>query len=595
MIVRTILAVAGVSLAWIATPTSASAQFGSREGPEERVLFLVPQPADPDDGGYVAALAEEVRERMESKFRNDVVTVGTEQVCRVLQESAYTCNAVLGAADADRLARALRADAYIVGSFWRDESRPMGRFRMVDIGRSGLSGWMTVDGAGGQSARDFARTLVDSLDAQVKAAERARRCSEKRDDGDFRDAIGEADRVFRDYPNHPSAAMCAEVSSEALQQPADSQISYLRRAVAGDSLLTRGWERLGRLYQQKGDSLNALHAFTQQSRAVPGDRQLRIGVIAGAITLGEHESGRELADEWIEANPEDLEVLRLKTRACIEGGLWDCAMEALVQQYAADSGLRDDEIFYQQVLGAAQALGDVNAELEWSGRAVENVPGSLTLWRAHATVLGAAAGDTIFVEESLRLQLGDSTVVVYEHILMMDSTDVRSALAASEFLLEGVVVDTAVPLDTDRMFRGFAFLDHATRVAGVSADTAVLMNAAVKYYQMGSELVQGRVQIPFAIGLLEKAIQNDVLERLSVQSNFFLGLGLMFQIFEFDQQVTATQSCELVDQEADMIARGKAALMIGAELAPAQSQQFLQQFEAFEQRVPQLRRAYNCG
>jgi hypothetical protein len=241
MIIRTVLVAAGVSLAWTATATSARAQFGSREGPDERVLFLVPAPADPEDGVYVAALAEEVRERMESKFRNDVVTVGTEQVCRVLQESAYTCNAVLGAADADRLARALRADAYIVGSFWREDTGLMGRFRMVDIGRSGLSGWMTVEGVGDSSVRDFARTVVDSLDNQVKAAERARRCSEKRDEGDFPDALEEADRVFREYPNHPSAAMCAEVSSEALQQPADSQIAYLRRAVAGDSLLTRGW------------------------------------------------------------------------------------------------------------------------------------------------------------------------------------------------------------------------------------------------------------------------------------------------------------------------------------------------------------------
>ncbi len=591
MIVRTGLAAVGIGLAWAAMATSVYAQFGTPDRPAERVLFLIPTPQDPADSGYVATVAEEVRDRMESKFRNDLVTVGSEQVCRVLQESAYSCTAVLGYADSDRLARALRTDAYIVGSVWREGETPMGRFRMVDIGRSGLSGWVTVDGTGDSNAKDFARTIVDSLDNQVKAAERARDCSEERDRGDFDDALSRAERVFRDYPNHPSAAMCAQVSAEAMQLSPDSQITYLRRAVAGDSLLPRAWERLGRLYQQQNDSLNALDAFAHQSRAIPADRQLRIGVIAGAITLRAYEEAEELADDWLMANPEDLEVLRLKTRACVEGGLWGCALEALIQQYAADTSLANDEVFYQQVLGAAQALGDVHAELEWSGRAVENVPGSLSLWRAHATVLSAAAGDTIFVEESLRAQLGDSAVVVYDHILALDSTDVRSALAGSEFLLEGLVVDTALPLDTTRMFKGFLFLDHAT---GISADTAVLMNAAVKYYQTGSALVQSRQQIAYAVGLLEKAIEYDVLERLSMQSNFFLGLGLMFRIFEFDPEVTATQSCELVDQEAEMIARGKQAMTIGSELAPAQSQQFLQQFEAFEQRVPQLRRAYSC-
>ncbi len=299
-----------------------------------------------------------------------------------------------------------------------------------------------------------------------------------------------------------------------------------------------------------------------------------------------------MADEWLGANPDDIDVLQLQARACVEGSLWECAMDALTAQYDADTTLRGQEVFYQQVLGAAQALGDVHAELEWSGRAVANIPDSDVLWRAHATVLAAAAGDTIFVEEDLRAVLADSTIVVFEHMLMMDSTDVRTAVAAATFLLDGLVVDTAIPLDTARMLRGFEFLDHATRV---SADTAVLMNAAVKYYQTGSALIQTRQQIAFAVDLLERAIEFDVLGRLTMQSNFFLGLGLMFRIFEFDPEVTASQSCDLVDQEADMIARGKAALAIGAELAPAQSQQFLQQFEAFEARVPQLRRAYNCG
>lgn len=591
MSVRTFVAAVGVSLVGAATATSASAQLGGRQGPLERVLFLVPGTPSPESRGFAAAVAEEVRNRMTSKFRNDIVTVSNEQVCTVLMESAYSCTAVLGPADSDRLARALRADAYIVGSIWSEDTGLMGRFRLVDIGRSGLSGWMVVDGAGDQEPRDFARTIVDSLENQVRAAERARQCSDERDRGDYDDALDRAARVFRDYPNHPSAAMCAEVASEALEQPADSQVAYLRRAVAGDSLLARAWERLGLLYQLRGDSTAALDAFVNQSRADVGNRQLRVGVIAGAITMREYDTARELADEWLEETARDVEVLQLQARACVEGGLWDCAMDALTQQYEADSSLHAQEVFYQQVLGAAQALGDVHAELEWSGRAVANLPESTVLWRAHATVLGAAAEDTIFVEEPLRLQLADSTIVVYEHMLTMDSTDVRSAVAAATFLLDRVVVDTAIPLDTARLFRGFEFLDHATRV---SADTAVLMNAAVKYYQMGSALIQTRRQIAYAVDLLDKAIRYDVLQRLTVQSNFFLGLGLMFRIFEFDPQVTESESCDLVDQEADMIARGQAALRIGAELAPAQSQQFLQQFQAFEARVPQLRRAYNC-
>jgi hypothetical protein len=237
-----------------------------------------------------------------------------------------------------------------------------------------------------------------------------------------------------------------------------------------------------------------------------------------------------------------------------------------------------DTVFYQQIVGAAQALGDTAAQLEWSSIAVREAPENIGLLRAHASAL-AIAGMT------------DSVVHVYEHLLELDPSDYRSALAGARIMLDQVVIDTAVPLDTTTLLRGADFLRQAT---AATQDTSVLMNVAVSQYQTASALVQARKGIPIAIDLLESSIENDVLSRLSVQSNFFLGLGLMFRIFEFDQQVTATESCELVDQEADMIRRGLAALEIGSELAPQQSQQFIQQFQQFEARIPQLRRAYSC-
>jgi hypothetical protein len=91
---------------------------------------------------------------------------------------------------------------------------------------------------------------------------------------------------------------------------------------------------------------------------------------------------------------------------------------------------------------------------------------------------------------------------------------------------------------------------------------------------------------------LEHSTEYDVLGRLPPQNYFFLGLGYMFLIYEFDQEVTATQSCELVDEEAGMVARGKEAMTLGAQLAPDQANRFLQQFNTFEERIPQLRRAW---
>jgi len=577
MVRPTILIGLGAALA-IGVASSASAQGLVATRSNERVLFLIPIPDDGTDTSFVVQLADEVRERLRNKMRHKVVVLQSEPVCQVLEESGYQCDAILGGADAERLARAMQSDAFITGHVWHDGARPVGRFHIQDIGRSGLSGWTTVVGTPGDPPRAYAEAIVDTMDNQVRAGQYARECTDKIASGDFDDASERAERAFRMYENHPSAAMCAEVIAEATQQPVDSQIAYLERAVAGDSVLTRGWERLGRLYQQQGDSARSLEAFATQSRLDRTNRQLRIGVVAGAITVAQYEIARELAEEWLEVNPMDLGLLQLKARACVEGGLWDCALSAFAEQYEMDSSLVGDSVFYQQVIGAAQASSDTVATLRWTGEAITESPDVIPLWRAHASAL-AMAGMT------------DSVVTIYEHLLELDPTDYRSALAGSRIMLDDLPIDTITPLDTARLLKGIEFLNRATTA---TRDTNVLMNVAVTQYEKGSALVRARMEILVAIELLESAIQNDVREQLREPAHFFLAFGLILRIYEFDPQVTEAESCELVDEEALMISRGKEAIEIGASVSPATAEQFLQNFNNFEERIPTLRQAYEC-
>jgi hypothetical protein len=253
-------------------------------------------------------------------------------------------------------------------------------------------------------------------------------------------------------------------------------------------------------------------------------------------------------------------------------------LEAFAQEYEMDSTLVGDSVFYQQVVGAAQAAGDTAAMLHWTGEAISQVPQAIPLWRAHASAL-AVAGMT------------DSVVRIYDHLLDLDPTDYRSALAGSRIMFDGLVIDTGTPLDTVRLQKGIEFLNRATTA---TRDTNVLLNVAVTQYEKGSALVRARLAIPMAVDLLESAIANDVQGQLRQPAHFFLAFGLILRIYEFDPQVTEAESCELVEEEAQMIARGKEAIEIGAEVSPGTAEQFLQQFNNFEQRIPTLRRAYEC-
>lgn len=574
--VRTVVLTVVALGATVAAPHALDAQLGNRA--TERVVFLMPEPGGRGDSAFAAELTREVRRRMEGKFRTKLRVVGNETVCDVLEQSAYRCDAVLSAAESERLARTLQADAYITGMLRREEGTPIARLRLIDLRRSGLSGWVRVVGQPGATPKDFASTVVDSLDHQVRAAEWARECSEERDKGDYDDARKRALRVFEVYPNHPSAWMCVSVLFEARRAPADSIIWALEHALQGDPMLERALERVGRLYQEKGDSLAALEAFRRGLALNPNDRPRWRGVVAGYIQVAQYEKAAQLADEWLARHPDDLEVQQFKARACVDGALWSCALVALAAQYEVDSTKIGDTVFYAQIIGAAQEIPDTVAMLSWSTEAVRRVPTSISLWRVHASALQTAG-------------LNDSVVAVYERLFRADPTDIRSPLAAARILVEGLTIDTAVPLDTLSLFKAERLLDQ---VVAMSRDTSVLMNASALYAQPGIGLARIQRRLPMAVRLLEKSNANNVLnlEGLQQQASFFLGFAMMFQIFEFDAQVTAQESCALVRQEAEMIAKGKRALQIGAPLSPETAQQLLQQYASFEQRVPQLREAF---
>ena len=171
------------------------------------------------------------------------------------------------------------------------------------------------------------------------------------------------------------------------------------------------------------------------------------------------------------------------------------------------------------------------------------------------------------------------------------------------------MIDTAVPLDTATLARGEYFLDIAVEAARAANDTVVLMNLAVMYYEHGNKLVQARIEIPKAVEWLEKALENDVQRRLTEPASFFLGLGLLYRIFDFDPEIVEyadpqriqnlstddrDAACGLVEEEAAMVERGKEAMTIGASLSQQTADQFLGHYSNFEQRIPQLREAFKC-
>jgi tetratricopeptide (TPR) repeat protein len=571
-----------VLLASSVVPTTTWAQLAQQQS-NERVLFLTPVPGTPSDSAFAKEVGSAIRSRMESRLRHKLRVVKDELIDELLVTSGFQPGRIIEPAMAPQVARALQADAYVVGRVDRDGPTPMGEFRLVDQRRSGLSGWMKVQGQPGDPPRAFADRVVDSLSNQIKAAEHARDCSARRDRGDFRRARERADRAFELYANHPSAAICVSYVFEATRQPAESLIWVLEKATVGDPELLRAWEDLARQYMQKGDTAQAVDAFSRQLQANPDDADIRLTVASGYIAIKDYAEARDVLNEGLERDASNLRFVQLKSRACFDGELWECALEAMAQQYELDSALVGDSEFYPRIFGVAQTVGDTAAMLEWSGEAVRRLPESILLWKARASALKDAG-------------FADSAVAAYERLVELDGNDLISVLAAASILVDEVKIDTMTALDTAKLFRAGRLLD---RLTSSTTDTTLVMNSALLYFRPGRQLVQSRRdhvdELAVGVDWLDKSLQYDWMNRLTNQANFFLGLGIFFLAADMDSKIVESKSCEEVEEYSALLNRGIQAMNVGAAVSQQTADQILNLYKRYEGRPPTFRRAFKCS
>jgi tetratricopeptide (TPR) repeat protein len=556
----------------------AEGQRGRQQRNLERVLILPAVPADPAaDSVYAITLADEMRGEFSSRVRNQLHVITTDQYCEALTASGFECDALLDDNSAEQLARFLRADSYIVGRL-STNSGPAVTLRLVDIGRSGMAGWIQVAGEAGQQPDKFADTISDSLRNQARAAEEARECSDRRDRSDFRGARDRVGRAFQLYPSHPAAALCLAYVFEATQQPRDSLIWAYEQVVTGDSLFERGWDRLGVLYLQSGDTVKAVEAYESQLNAKSRDVQLRQSVAAMWIELEEYDRALNLIEVGLERTPEELALLRLKARTCVDGEMWACAHEGLSAQYDLDTALVGDTVFYMQVIGAAGLIPDTAAAVRWTGEAVQHAPNSSSFWTVRAQWLNNA-GDK------------EAALDAYARLTEMLPHDFRAPLSAAQIVLDGLVIDSTVPLDTAAMAQADSLLQLTL---GRTQNEAVVQNISVMYFTTGSGLARAQYRPDYALSWLEKALEYDVGQRLTAQGNFFLGYATFFYLQGFFEEVRNSESCDMVRRYAEVVARGKEAMNLGMSVSEQGAQQILGGLQQYEDLIPAFRQNFEC-
>jgi tetratricopeptide (TPR) repeat protein len=581
----------------------AQAQLGiSRSNQQVLVLWPSLLRVTPLDSVMAVQIGDQLREKLDVKERFRMRVPSRARICEILMSSGFRCPEPLDPENANRLASTMQVDAYLVGTYTHN-SKPKLHVRMVDLKRTGLAGWITVQGDTNWKADQFASVAVDSIDAFLRGAEAAHDCYDRLDHNDVKGAREKANDAFKIYPNQPAAALCLQRYFEAVHAPADSMIFALEKAVRGDSVNARSWDHLATAYADKNDNQKSIDARTHQLEADPRNQALRISVARGLIeVLKQPQQGIDVLDAGLAENPTDIQALRVKQDACVNAQMWKCALSSLTSLYEADTTVRGDSVFYAKVFGAAQALNDTTAMLKWSAEAVKFVPNSLTMWRARAAAL-KAAGRT------------DSALVAYQHILQYDTADVGVTLLVAQGLINGMVIDTVTALDTAKLNRADVLL---TRVATLSRDTMVRANVASLYANVGLKVAQTRKYNALSDSIMLKSLSYGLKGRATEPVNFFLGVhyfdplqttpgkpGIPDQIRALATHTPprnptpaeAAKGCELLGQELALIAKIRPAITVGMTMS-AQTQgsgrSILQYLTQLESQVPTIRTIFKC-
>lgn len=587
-----------VGLGWIATAAPAQLPY---QPPATKVLVLPLTVKTPADSAMSIAVMDVAREKLGQMARSKVQVIPKPKLCEALKASDYPCDVLLDETQASQLARFLTVNAYTTGALERGGGTLAARMRVRDIGSSGMAALFTVSSANPGTAASLGEAIAQRINIIIRAAEQARECTDQRQKSQFAKALDAARKGLAIEPNLTASHLCIATVYEAQHMPLDSMIAAALRATKGDSLNATAWETIGHAYQQKGDTLKAIDAFTHELGGEPQNAQLRLGIVQLLLQQRQYERAKTLLDDGLAHNPADQRMVDMRLRVCIEGELWRCVLDAFVAQVQADPAKGADTMVLKPALGAAQQISDTTQLLFFSHIAVKNFPKSAAFWKT----LGSAY--------DLKGEK-DSSVWAYKQSLKLDPTDIKASLLVARAMVDGATYDTAqankLKADTAalRVFRS-TFADRVDSAkayitpALTSADSSDRLSAAVFMLTAGSKLAQAGAYdraYPWLDQLLQLVTPRTPADtvgprqQIRVQASFWYGVSSVGPLFAQYSAMVKSKNCGEAKSVNDWIGRAKNALVFGARVHPPTANAMLQNLSKLDAIMPQVKKQFKC-
>jgi tetratricopeptide (TPR) repeat protein len=564
--------------------------------PQEQILVLPLAVGRPEDSAASIRAMDVARERLGSIARYKVVVVPKAKLCEALGASGFGCDGLLDEQQARQLARFLRADAFTTGRLVANGTSLEARLRVFDIGSSGLAGAFTVSSATTTTPETLGEAVAQRLNVLVRAGESVRECTTQRQSGKLPRALQAAHKALEADPSAASAHLCMILVYEAQRQPPDSLLAVANRVIAIDSMNSTAWDTRRGVAQQKNDTTMWIGALLELVKIEPYNVARLLGTAQLLYQMKRYDEGVAILDRGLATNPGDQAMNELRTRMCIDGAKWRCALDGLTVAGEQDTTLAHDTAWVRVVIGAAQQIPDTQAYVKWTGIAVRNFPGDYTFWKTHGSALDLAGQP-------------DSAVAAYKRSLAINPNDIGTGLLVAKSIVDNAVWDTSgVGRDTARLnalrARYAERMDSArvyTDRALAAADTSFRIPAAVIMLTAGSKLAQAGAY-PRAYPWLDRTlsvVETDEAEgprrQIRVNASFWWGLSSFQTLASAWGPMAASKNCGQARAFNDRLTRTREALVFGASVHPPTANNLLTGLSRYEEQMPKVKQAFKCS
>jgi len=523
-------------------------QRGQTPGPR----FMVPVLRS-NERNLGAQVADALRERMGGDFMMRTLwVIPKTDIDNALEQSGYSKTEPLNANDAKQLANLIRAEEYVEGTVAKTASGyEFDGYLLLVRGDGMVQPLPKVSGA---KPGDIAKGISGAVDAARKPLEEIKRCTLAARQNKYAEAIAEAQKGLKDYPNSVMARVCILEIANSQKWGADSIIKYAEDVLTLHKENRRALALVSDAYGEKKLDEKQIRALTTLLSLDPTNARLTETVVNIIAASGKPEVARPIIDEAVKQNPGDPSLIRLQWRIYLALKEYRQAAAIGEEMVKADTAAADT-VFYTRIASAYLLSGDTAKAAEAAGRGTARFPQNTGLW---------------MLQGQLARQAGQASQAL---VAFRKAVAIEPKTLGANLMIAQAFGDMGQP---DSMMAAL----QAAEAAGDSKETIggmALTQGNKLYREWNAQTPKNVDNAPRILAMLaysDKVNPSPTAKFLSGVINLVIGQTLL-------QSNAQTKSCDVANKASDALTNANMLIPQGAKAFPDQAGQLMQALQQF--------------